>query len=248
MVGPYRIPGPVEPDFPARCSAPPEPCTCSVRSPERPRFANSIAAALIASGALSPGYAKAVAAAATTALLVVSACLSALTYTAVLHEARRMRGNAKHPQHTAIAAQAPLVQARAGVDPIGGLGQDTHAVGELWRRAEALAASGADVTLARATLPRTIAEEDAATLHVVPEAHWGGLRIAEVGERSAAALAGVRKGDVITAVNGFALRAPEDAVRAFGAIREEHALVAELWRHGQRVVLRVDWSAAPHLG
>jgi type II secretory pathway component PulC len=74
-----------------------------------------------------------------------------------------------------------------------------------------------------------------------------GLRPAEPGSAPypaewSAAMLGLRAGDVVTALNGFALRRPEDAMRAQGQLPAVRGAVVELVRDGQPVVLRVDWE------
>jgi membrane-associated protease RseP (regulator of RpoE activity) len=146
----------------------------------------------------------------------------------------------------AAAHRASAAQAARGWSQSDGVADGAHAVEDLWRRAEILAEAG-EVTLARATLPRALAEGEnaAGSIHVAPEPRKGGtvgLRVVSVGESGAAALAGVRAGDFITAVNGFRFAAPADGARAFAAARASRAVVAELVRDGKRVVLRVDWA------
>ena len=186
---------------------------------------------------LHPGFVKALSAAATVFLLAASASLSAVAYSVV-------RVLVDHGS-VGRRAQLPLAPRRLGPDPLAALQRDTHAVDELWSRAERLASSGADVTLSRASLPGSSvgAWADGAAVRVLYDARAGGQRLVDLGERSPATLAGVRSGDVITAVNGFRLAAPDDASLAFAAVRDAHAVVAEVWREGRRLVLRVDLRA-----
>ena len=217
MLGPYRVPAPADPALPSRCTDGAARCS----APRR-----------LVSRTLS--------AATTTFLLVASASLSAITYSVVSHQAQLAAHHAA-PVH----ARAPRAVPILGLDPLASLGRDTHAVEDLWNRAEQLAEAGADITLARASLPRARVTSWAgnAALRVEPDARAGGLRILDLGDRSPAALAGVRAGDVITALNGFPLIAPEDGARAFTAVEEARSMVAEIWREGRRVVLRVDLRA-----
>src|SRR5450631_2590770 len=91
MLGPYRVPGPVEPDSPHL--DPPLVCSagrrvgCAARPPAPPRFPASIGGALT----LGPprrrvpaGFLKAVTAAATLLLLVASASLAAVASSLVI--------------------------------------------------------------------------------------------------------------------------------------------------------------------
>jgi membrane-associated protease RseP (regulator of RpoE activity) len=218
MIGPYRIPGPVPPEPPSRCDDRPPPPAC---------------AASVTTRRLPLAFVKALSVAATVLLLTASASISAIAFSVIRALADRGR----------IERQAELASARhLGPDPLGALARDTHDVDTLWRQAQALASSGADVTLSRASLPAPAAAAwaDGASVRVLYDAHAGGLRVVDLGERSPATLAGVQEGDVITAVNGYRLAAPEDASRAFATARDAHAVVAEVWRQGRRVVLRVD--------
>lgn len=258
MLGPYRVPGPVELD-----SAPPRPeirCSavrkggCGAMPPAPPRFPASIGGALGPSRRSTPaGFLKALTAAATLLLLVASASLAAVASSLVIAQlryapapARMARGELDEVE----SAAALLV--RAGVadgSQLAGVGPETHAVDELWRRAARRAAEGVDVTLVRASLPRTATAawlRDPSYLRVLPEqtgAGVRGLRIVDLDGQSAPALAGVRKGDVIMAVNGYSLGSPEDGLRAFAGAGEARALVAELERDGHRIALRIDWKA-----
>jgi membrane-associated protease RseP (regulator of RpoE activity) len=230
MPDPYRVPGPVAPDPPPPCARGPGPGACSPFAPHPPRFPGSVVLAAVPRPAALGLLGRALTAAATAFLLVASGSLSALTYTVVERQASR--------------AEPPLFQPRA---PVAAVAPEARVVESLWRRAEAAAAAGGDVTLARATLPRTAvpAGLDGAALRVVHEASAGafGLRVVAVEPGSVAALAGLAPGDLITTVNGVDFTAPEDGARAFTSAREARALVAEVWRRGHRVVLRVDWSA-----
>lgn len=220
MSDPYRAPGSVEIEPPARCDDRPYVCGTHTRRAWRPAFS------------------KALSVSATIFLLVASASLSAVAYSVV----RRSAEHAHRREASPTRAPVRFPAQHFGPDPIGSLGNDTHAVDELWRRAEQLAETGADVTLSRASMPRARVADWAggSAVRVAHDAHAGGLRILDLGDRSPASLAGVRPGDVITAVNGFPLSAPDDGVRAFSAMRDAEGVVAEMWREGRRVVLRVD--------
>ena len=216
------------------------------------------------------GFVRALSAATTVFLLVTSASVSAITYSVVAGQARYARAiapqqavqavQAATPETPSITVLPPAPQATPQLAPtpsftpvplgaamsLAMMGPHTHDVDELWRRAEQLAMSGVDVTLSRIALPRgAIAWGDAGALHVVPEPHKGvdGLRVIAVGGRSAPALAGVRPGDLVVAVNGYALGEPQNGSRAFTAAREAGTLIAEVWRDGRRLVLRVGWRS-----
>lgn len=249
MLGPYRVSAPVEPDLPTSCTA----RRCGAFVPHPPRFPASIGCAPRPQRALPSGFAKALSAAATTLLLVASASISAVTYSVVVRQARAARAEALPQMADPVLALPPPPRRPhafahvppAGLVPLHAVGGHTHSVDELWRRAERIAATGAEITLARVSLPRgSSAWDDAGALHIVPELHKGfaGLRVLAVGDRSAPALAGVRPGDLVLTVNGYVLGPPENGPHAFTAATNQRALIAEIWRDGRRVVLRVDWN------
>ncbi|MFT3764383.1 MAG: PDZ domain-containing protein [Minicystis sp.] len=190
---------------------------------------------------------KAVTASATVFLLVASASLSAIAYTVVSTKLRNA-GLTEPPAQQAAMPQMATPIVIPGFAPIStAASPEARAVEEIWGDAERLAAAGGGVTLVRATLPRNVAESalEGGAVRVVHEPRKGtsGLRVVDVDEPSAAALAGVRRGDVITMVNGFPMNTPEDGKRAFASVRAARALVADVWREGRRMVLRVDWGS-----
>lgn len=76
---------------------------------------------------------------------------------------------------------------------------------------------------------------------VVPEMRNGspiGFRIYGVRPGTATAALGLRNGDLVRAVNGFALSTPEQALTAYSEVARSHKLVYEIDRDGQRKVLR----------
>ena len=80
-------------------------------------------------------------------------------------------------------------------------------------------------------------------LHEDSRGGYRGLRIVDHPAGWPAAMLGLRAGDVVTAINGFALRRREDAMRAQGQLPAVKGAVVELVRNGRPVVLRVDWEA-----
>jgi membrane-associated protease RseP (regulator of RpoE activity) len=219
-------------------------------APAPPRFPASIGCAPGLERARPSRSLQVMRAAATALLLVASASLAALAASAVIVQLRvaampPVAQQIQAMQHEHPAPRRARVSVAEGT-PLSALGPDTHAVDELWRRATLLSTGGSDVTLVRASLPRA-ATADVWTngpgyLRILPEGRGAGLRIVDLDRRSAPALAGVRKGDVITAVNGFPLASPEDGLRAFAGAGEARTLVAELEREGHRIALRVDWQ------
>jgi membrane-associated protease RseP (regulator of RpoE activity) len=122
------------------------------------------------------------------------------------------------------------------------MGDPTHDVGELWRRARALEAMGADVVLSHRPLTSVhYPVYDAGAFHVVPERHptFTALRVVDLSHGFAAA-AGVSPGDLVLAVNGYPMSSHADVARAFSTAKEEDAAVVEIWRNGRRFVLFID--------
>jgi membrane-associated protease RseP (regulator of RpoE activity) len=251
MLGPYRVPGPVEPDSACarteiRCSAD-RTVGCAAMPPAPPRFPASIGILPPPRRRVPPSFLKALTAAATLLLLVASASLAAVASSLVIAGLRYAPAEtAGDPGPQQI--QTARADAADGI-PLMAQGPETHAVDELWRRATRRAAQGVDVTLMRASLPRTALAgwtQDPTYLRVLPaqsSAGLRGLRIVDVGAGSAPARAGVRAGDVILSVNGYPLASPEDGLRAFAGAGEGRALIAEIERDGHRIALRVDWKA-----
>jgi S1-C subfamily serine protease len=225
MLGPYRAPAsvPVDrlPDLPDRCVPPAhrvESCPHLSLAPAR---------------RLPPVFLKALSASATLLLLVASASLSAVawTVTATLLEGRGARLADALPSRT----RAPRVPSLAS------LGPESHDAEVLWGRAERFASVRHDeLTLVRATLSPEVLEAADTPARVVHEPGLGGgLYVADVGPTSQAAMIGLRPGDLITAVNGFALRHPDAAVRALGTLHTGGEAVVELVRGGRAIALRI---------
>lgn len=252
MLGPYRAPGPVEPDLPARCSAE----RCSAFVPYPPRFPASIGCAPPPRRALLGAFAKALSAAAIALLLAATASLSAVTYATVEQYAWARAARNRVPVQTSDdvsaparpqAASLPPRAARARFDPgpavtLSMMGDPTHDVDELWRRAVALEAAGADVLVSHRRLSGShIPLYDAGAFRVVPEDHKGysGLRLIDLSD-GFAATAGVAAGDLVLAVNGYTVGTHAAVARAFATARDENAAVVEIWRDGRRFVLFID--------
>lgn len=74
------------------------------------------------------------------------------------------------------------------------------------------------------------------------------MRLLALDARSAPSLAGLLPGNLITGINGFALRSPDAFARAWTGVATAQAVVIELERGGRPLVLRVDWRpGAPQL-
>ncbi len=71
-------------------------------------------------------------------------------------------------------------------------------------------------------------------------AEAGGFRLAEVKDGSPYAAMGLQNGDVITSINGCALRSPDDAARIYDMLKAATEVVVDLQRGGAAHVLRFD--------
>jgi hypothetical protein len=127
------------------------------------------------------------------------------------------------------------------------LGEETHEVDALWERAQAVSRGGYRLTVARATVAPGVLARPADLLELAhPDRRGEGLRIsAEEGLAPAALLLGLRKGDLITAVNGYSVLHPESALHAYASLAQSppRSAIVELVRGGQRVVLRIDLAS-----
>lgn len=230
MLGPYRAPVLVAADpLPNACVPEGAAARCPSCTPARPLLAPWI----------PPGFAKVLATAATLLLLVGSASVAATTWTFVttVLSAREPRVNVDDLMFRHVGPALP---------PLARLGRETHDVEALWERARQLETRGTHLTLARATLaPGIVADTGdlARRLYEKSRSWHRTLRLVDLDVGSPAALVGLRTGDLITAINGFELRRPGDAMRAQGQLAAIKGAVVELFRDGQPVVLRVDWGA-----
>lgn len=231
MLGPYREPVLIVAD-PLPRSCVPEDAPGRVRCPPPAR-------------AFPSGFFKALSAAATLLLLVSSASLAAITWTitsTLISAPERLSLHVPEAFMNDRAAARPAPYRARGPLPFDA---GTHQVEAIWAREQWTAAQGPWLTLARATVaPGAFAPEmfagAGAHARVVHEPR--GLRLVELDEGSTATLVGLRQGDLITAINGFALRRPDDAVRAYEEVAAGRAVVIELLRNGRPVALRVDWE------
>jgi hypothetical protein len=268
MLGPYRDPASVETEPPAE----PLPDRCV---PEEARCPGCPPVAVAGRPPVPPAFAKALSAAATLLLLIGCASLSAITWTvtSTLAEARaaKLRSAEGEAQARSAPVQVPPFgvvlqalaeqQARraepapaAGVSPLASttasmlalLGGESHRAEVLWRRAETLSKEGVALTLARATVaPGAIAGGDALGEILRPDRYGEGLRVWPTGGPTTAAMLGLRKGDLVTAVNGWSVLDPASSLHAYASLTRERprSAVVELVRDGRRVALRVDLTS-----
>ena len=227
MLGPYRDPVPTDPDV--------LPDTCVPKEGAAPCQRLHVLPCPPPARSLPPAFGKAFAGAATLLLLVASASMSAITWT-VTSTIRSAR-----TPHAGDEVAQQVVQQTDGRGPSLELvrqGVETHDVEVLWGRAVRLAGTHKRLTLARAVVASEALSGGVERARLVADRR-DALRIADLDERSAAALVGLRRGDLLTAVNGFALRRPADATRAWQRIKGR-SMVLELLRDGRRVALRID--------
>ena len=255
MLGPYREPVPVPVDvdlipepLPDRCITAPQGC-----AQRPPPAVTSVPAPL-----LPPAFARALSASATLLLLAASTSIFTNTWIAASafanarHEKapasapRALPGTeqmakrpASYPHPPAAKRPVPFHTAPRPFDTDRGgsllarLGPLSHHVDTLWKRAE----DAGTFTLARATVVRgAVAPGDPMTWVGEPN----GLRVTNVDPPWPVSLIGLRRGDLITGINGFTMGRPEDA--AFARVALGGNAVVELLRDGKLVVLRIDWA------
>jgi general secretion pathway protein C len=74
------------------------------------------------------------------------------------------------------------------------------------------------------------------SIRIVPEQQRGrtvGIRLAGVAPGSLLSLLGIENGDRIETVNGYEMSDPENALSAYGSLRQKNDVVVTLNRHGQ---------------
>ena len=166
--------------------------------------------------------------------------------------------NARRPVLVAPSPQPALAQPPVHEDFVSDgppsilaeAGPTTHDPAYLVARARRLADAGADVTVVSLRIPSNTLDHAVQSMlsgmshtRVVPlyrSGHAAGLRI-ESADGPLFALAGIRDGDVLTALNGYALPTTDESNSHFGHVMDEHLFVAELVRDSHRVVLAVSW-------
>lgn len=158
------------------------------------------------------------------------------------------------PQARATAQPVESASSVLDFDPtpsvLAHAGPETHDPAFLVARARRLADAGADVIVASVRLRADTLDEAIRAMvtspnpaRIVPVYSHGraaGLRIA--GARGALfSMAGVRDGDVLLSINGYALDSFDQHSLHLGRSLDERLYVAELARDGHRIVLVVSW-------
>jgi membrane-associated protease RseP (regulator of RpoE activity) len=148
------------------------------------------------------------------------------------------------PPRAVLAPLAPL--------GLASLGAATHDPSALLARAARLRQDGADLTLTRSLLPmpvdRALAEAFAPHARIAARFAAGGVEIQSLPTGSTALLAGLQRGDVVTAVNGQALTRPESALDAYRSVLATGIAVIEVIRGERRIVLEARFRPAPSAG
>jgi membrane-associated protease RseP (regulator of RpoE activity) len=214
-------------------------------------------------------WVRAVSGAAVIFLLAASATMFAMIHDLV--RSRQFQGNpasnnvARSPSVEApreppqLRAPPPPPQCaapppRAFVAPLGlaSLGRATHDPTLLLARAARLRNDGAELTLTRSLLPmpvdRALAEALAPHARIAARFAAGGVEIQSLPAGSTALLAGLQRGDVVTAVNGHALTRPESALDAYSSVLSTGIAVLEVIRGERRIVLEARFSPAAARG
>ena len=130
------------------------------------------------------------------------------------------------------------------------LGATTHDPATLLARAAKLRGDGAEITITRSALPLSLdrAIEESFAPHARIGARWdsNGIEIEELPAGSSASLVGLQRGDVLTAINGYAFVAPEMMFVAHRTVVATGVALIELLRAERRIVLEVRFSPTNH--
>jgi hypothetical protein len=153
--------------------------------------------------------------------------------------------NARHAEPGPVAMASPFLSpfASTTASTLALLGGESHQADVLWRRAESLAKLGVAITLARATVaPEAIGSRDWLGEILRPDRYGDGLYVWPNGGMTTAAMLGLRRGDLVTAIDGYSVLNPDSALRAYASLLRERSKssIVELVREGRRVALRID--------
>jgi hypothetical protein len=240
MVFPYRTPASIDPE--------PQPEGVRTRTLDR--------------------WVRAVSGAAVLFLLTATAMMFALMRDIV--ESRRFHGNPAIPHlahnaaHEVVAAPPPpppraappppphpaRSAPRTFIAPLGlaSLGATTHDPATLLARAARLRADGASITITRSSLAISLdrALEESFAPHARIGARWdlNGIEIQALPAGSSASLVGLQRGDVLTAINGYAFVTPEMMFDAHRSLVSTGVALIEVLRAEQRIVLEVRVNPA----
>jgi S1-C subfamily serine protease len=99
--------------------------------------------------------------------------------------------------------------------------------------------AAASVEISRAELDRVLADFAQLTLALRGSFTVSGVRVDGVGDGTIFQRAGLRIGDVITAVDGVPLRSLDDAASVYARAASAKAVTAQIVRNGAPLTLRV---------
>lgn len=167
----------------------------------------------------------------------------------------------RHPRARPPAAQMPPLAPRTSGAPVdtlvptsagpsfalSALGKPTNVPSELWARARKLGAAGFEIVLTETTIPAHGLAEIGSRIpfaaKIAPAPGVPGVELSELPRASLARVAGLQDGDLITAVNGFALTSPDSMLSAYANLRQTETAVLELRRGGRLLVIKASWEA-----
>ncbi|MEZ4313206.1 MAG: PDZ domain-containing protein [Polyangiaceae bacterium] len=168
---------------------------------------------------------------------------------------RRPHDHGNSAPATPTPSESAAVQSAHGQTPffsLSALGSPSHAPDELWSRAERLSTAGFDVVLSDNMLPAEAATQLATELgpaaRIAPVAGLGGIRILRLGNGPLARSAGLREGDILTALNGYPLLQPDSALEAYSSLSTQRTAVIEVRRGDRTVFLRLRAAPSPRQG
>jgi membrane-associated protease RseP (regulator of RpoE activity) len=236
MVFPYRTPASIEPE------------NITARSVALDRWLRAVSFAavvfLLSAAALMLGLLRSL------AELRLSSGSSAAKVAAIAATPKPPSPSPSPPKAPPPRRDAPQA-ASTFAPPLGlaALGAVTHDPAALLARASKLLADGADLTITRSTLPmsidRALEESFAPHARIAARVASGGIEIQSLPLGSTASLAGLQRGDVLTAINGYALTTPEAALDSYSNLTTTEIVVLEVLRGEHRVVLDARFSRSP---
>jgi S1-C subfamily serine protease len=127
-----------------------------------------------------------------------------------------------------------------------GMSPPVHDPHTLLARADQAVFAGEDVRILRIRLSASALDRltSSRLSRIVPQRQGDrtvGVRVQGIAPDSPASDVGLENGDLLTAINGYALERPEVAIAAYESARRDRMAVIELVRRGRRVVLSLSW-------
>jgi hypothetical protein len=153
-------------------------------------------------------------------------------------------GETAPPASADAAAEGPMAWPPA---LLGDAGPSTHDPALLFERAGALRDAGLDVVV----LAKRLSTDELTAALALPSGSQAVVPVERGGEPVGLVLygfhraslprsIGLENGDVVTAVNGFAVARPEDAEAAYESVRRGGVAIVEATRGAQRVIVRLE--------